>query len=109
MIDYKIIENAITALQGGGKKDKFTNYASYDAFTTGPSNDASYSSAVWVSLMFTFAISIFCIYLSWTCNTAAKIDTPLKVLYAFFAWFFGIFYLIFYFFNNYLGKQCGMR
>lgn len=108
MIEVPMIEKLLTGQTMGGKKDKFTNYAgySYDGFTSSSTN-ASYSSSIWVSLMFSLVISVFCIYLSWTCNTVAKVDTPLKVLYAFFAWFFGIFYLIFYFFNNYLGKQCG--
>lgn len=57
-------------------------------------------------IIFSFMIGIFCIYLSWTCNTQLNTETPLKVMYAFFAWFFGIFYLIFYFVANYLGTGC---
>jgi hypothetical protein len=53
-----------------------------------------------------FMLSIFCIYLSWMCNTRLNTDVFLKIIYAFFAWFFGIFYLIFYFFVNYVGKGC---
>lgn len=58
-------------------------------------------------LVFSLVLSLFGIYLSWSCNTQSNTDTPLKILYAFFAWFFGIFYLIFYFFYNYLGNRCG--
>ena len=45
---------------------------------------------------FSFAIGIFAAYLSWTCNTIDGVDTPLKVVYAFFAFSFGILYLIYY-------------
>ncbi len=45
---------------------------------------------------FSLAIGIFAAYLSWTCNTIEGVDTPLKVLYAFFAFSFGILYLIYY-------------
>jgi hypothetical protein len=72
-------------------------------------NIEEFASQYEVSLtVFTIAmvISIFCIYLSWTCNTIMQTDTFLKIIYAFFAWFFGIFYLVFYFFNNYLGNGC---
>ncbi len=45
---------------------------------------------------FSLAIGIFAAYLSWTCNTIEGVDTPLKILYAFFAFSFGILYLIYY-------------
>ena len=45
---------------------------------------------------FSLAIGIFAAYLSWTCNTIDGVDTPLKVVYAFFAFSFGILYLIYY-------------
>ena len=45
---------------------------------------------------FSFAIGIFAAYLSWTCNTIDGVDTPLKVVYAFFAFSFGILYLMYY-------------
>lgn len=71
-----------------------------EGFSNEPDNSA------WVSVfIFSLVMSIFSIYLSWTCNSNAP--TFLRVIYAFFAWFFGVFYLIFYFFYNYLGKQCG--
>lgn len=45
---------------------------------------------------FSLATGIFAAYLSWTCNTIDGVDTPLKVVYASFAFSFGILYLIYY-------------
>jgi apolipoprotein N-acyltransferase len=59
-----------------------------------------------VAFIFSLMVGIFCIYLSWTCNTSLNAETPLKIMYAFFAWLFGIFYLMFYFVANYLGTGC---
>ncbi len=42
------------------------------------------------------AIGALAVYLSWSCNTAAGVDTVGKVIYAVFAWIFGFFYLVFY-------------
>jgi|LakMenEpi03Aug12_release.lakeMendotaPanAssembly.Ray.scaffolds.fasta_scaffold23785_5 hypothetical protein len=50
-------------------------------------NIEEFASQYEVSLtVFTIAmvISIFCIYLSWTCNTIMQTDTFLKIIYAFF-------------------------
>ena len=44
-----------------------------------------------------FAVSVYAVYLSWSCNTAANVNVLLKVIYAFFAFIFGFLYLIFYF------------
>jgi hypothetical protein len=57
-----------------------------------------------ISLTFGFMAAI----LSWNCNSKLHTGTGLKILYAFIAWFFGLFYLIFYFFANYLGNGCGI-
>ncbi len=48
------------------------------------------------SLLFGVAIGALAVYLSWSCNTAAGVDTVGKVIYAVFAWIFGFFYLVFY-------------
>ena len=50
-----------------------------------------------LSSLLGLAIMIFCIYLSWTCNTKQGVEVIMKVIYAFFAAFFNIFYLIYYF------------
>lgn len=42
------------------------------------------------------AICIYAAYLSWSCNTAKKISLPIKVFYSFFAFIFGLFYVVFY-------------
>ncbi len=49
-----------------------------------------------LSSVFGLAVFILCIYLSWTCNTAAGEQVIMKVVYAFFAAFFNIFYLVYY-------------
>lgn len=43
------------------------------------------------------AVSIFAVYLSWTCNTKQDENVVLKVIYALFAFIFNIFYLIYYY------------
>lgn len=48
------------------------------------------------SVVFGVAIGALAVYLSWTCNTAAGVDTAGKVIYAIFAYLFGFLYLIFY-------------
>ena len=40
------------------------------------------------------------VYLSWTCNTLKGVSTGMKVLYAFFAFLFGPFYLLYYLIAN---------
>lgn len=51
-------------------------------------------------------IGIYAAYLSWTCNTAKGVDTVGKVIYAIFAFIFGLFYLIYYALFN---KPCGTK
>lgn len=41
-------------------------------------------------------VSIFAVYLSWNCSTKEGLGVFEKVLYAFFAFIFNIFYLIYY-------------
>ena len=96
MLEYLLYRVNQDSRTGSDSREKFKNIETF-------AMQYDYSIAI-----FTFAlvISLFCIYLSWTCNTVRKTDTFLKVIYAFFAWFFGIFYLIFYFFANYLGNGC---
>lgn len=55
-------------------------------------------------ISFGMLIGILAAYLSWTCNTAQGLGTPEKVIYALFAYLFGGFYLIYYFFVRY---PCG--
>ena len=49
-----------------------------------------------VTTLIGLIIGVYAAYLSWECNSAMGMGTPLKVLYAFFAWVFGLLYLIFY-------------
>ena len=49
-----------------------------------------------LSTLFGLFIGFSSAYLSWTCNTALGISTGMKVLYAIFAFLFGLIYLIFY-------------
>lgn len=49
-----------------------------------------------VSSVFSILFGILAVYLSWSCNTEAGINTGLKVVYAFFAFIFGGLYILFY-------------
>lgn len=57
------------------------------------------------SILLSFILSIYAVYLSWTCSTAQNIAVGLKVLYAIFAYIFGFLYLIYYVFVN--AGRCG--
>ena len=55
----------------------------------------------------TFLISIFAAYLSFTCNWKGVVNNILiKLIFAFFAFMLGPFYLVWFFLVNYLGKMC---
>lgn len=73
--------------------------------TPGPTKPYTSSSSVsYQSQVFGLIIGIYAAYLSWTCNTAKGVDTVGKVIYSFFAFIFGGFYLIYYFLVN---RPCG--
>lgn len=77
------------------KKENFGN-VEYASVSNPPSrNMLSLEIILYYLLM--FLIGGYAVYLSWTCNTAQRIDVLLKVVYAIFAFYFGIVYLIFYF------------
>jgi hypothetical protein len=42
------------------------------------------------------AISAYAAYLSWSCNTVKKVSIPFKLIYSFFAFMFGVLYVVFY-------------
>jgi hypothetical protein len=58
--------------------------------------ESTMTTASIVSTFIGLIIGVYAAYLSWECNSALGISTPLKVIYAFFAWVFGLLYLIFY-------------
>ncbi len=47
--------------------------------------------------VFSLIIGLVAAYLSWTCNTTFGVSFPLKIIYALFAYIFGLFYIIIYF------------
>ena len=49
-----------------------------------------------VSSVISVVIGLYAVYLSWSCNSALGLGTGLKLLYALFAFIFGLLYLIFY-------------
>ena len=71
--------------------ESYANKETFDDNTT--TANTSYSIA---TLIISLLISFYAVYLSWSCNTTLGINTGLKVLYAFFAFIFGLLYLIFY-------------
>lgn len=54
-----------------------------------------------VSLAVGIVIGIVAAYLSWSCNTAMQYNFGLKVFFAFFAYLFGLVYLILYIIMRY--------
>jgi hypothetical protein len=55
----------------------------------------------------TFIISVYAAYLSFSCTWKGLVDNIIiRLLFAFVAFMFGPFYLIWYFLVNYLGKLC---
>lgn len=55
----------------------------------------------------TFIISLYAAYLSFSCTWKGLVDNIIiRLLFAFVAFMFGPFYLIWYFLVNYLGKLC---
>lgn len=55
----------------------------------------------------TFLISLYAAYLSFSCTWKGLVDNIIiRLLFAFVAFMFGPFYLIWYFLVNYLGKLC---
>jgi len=49
-----------------------------------------------LSVALSFAMGAFAAYLSWTCNTALEYDVFVKVISAFFAFMFGLVYVVLY-------------
>ena len=58
----------------------------------------------YVGILLGIVIGVYAIYVSWTCNSASGISVPLKVFYAFFAYVFGLLYLILHFI--FVGGRC---
>lgn len=50
-----------------------------------------------ISILLGTLVGIYAVYLSWSCNTKQGVDTLAKIIYAIFAWFFGMLYLVLYF------------
>jgi len=63
---------------------------------TNNDNNKKYSN-YFINFIF-IIISCVAVYLSWTCQDNLKNNLGIRLIYAFFAFWFGIFYLIFYLF-----------
>jgi hypothetical protein len=74
--------------------------------TFSDSKDDGITAGAILSSVISIAIGFYAVYLSWTCNTASGYSTPLKVIFAFFAFIFGLLYLIFYVLVN--AGRCGV-
>lgn len=61
-------------------------------------NDASSANGIEAALwaLISLFIGIYAVYLSWSCNTKEGVSVIGKIFFAFWAWVFGLFYLIFY-------------
>ena len=51
---------------------------------------------VLIANIISLVLGAWAVYLSWTCNTLQGESTGMKIFYAFFAFIFGPFYLIYY-------------
>jgi hypothetical protein len=72
------------------------NKENFEDTPSAPDKEKTKSTVRIISFVISLLISVYAVSLSWSCNTALGINTGLKVLYAFFAFIFGLFYLIFY-------------
>ncbi len=88
---------------GGNIKEGFSHHhATHTRLSSASSQTVKQRISMFVkqnvlSTLLSLAIMALCIYLSWTCNTKQGIDVIMKVFYAFWAAFFNMFYLIYYF------------
>lgn len=71
-----------------GKKEKY--YGKKEKFTGGDNPGP-------ISIVLGTLVGIYAVYLSWSCNTKQGVNALAKVIYAIFAWIFGMLYLILYF------------
>ena len=81
-------------LAGGFLLEKFVTATPATSATPPPSSKNTVATVV--SSIIGVLIGMYAAYLSWSCNSAIGLDTPIKVFYAFWAFFFGLLYLIFY-------------
>lgn len=67
-----------------------------DTFQDGTTPPPPSTGSLIIVNIISIIIGIFAAYLSWSCNTAEGVSTGLKILYSFFAFLFGLLYLIYY-------------
>lgn len=83
----------------GGQSSEYRSINSDDYKTMSQHINLTTNNAATTLLsLIVLAICLFNVYLSWSCNTAQRVETIPKVIYAFFAFSFGIFYTLYYFF-----------
>lgn len=70
-------------------------------FTDKNGNSKKITVTTIISMIIGIVIGCFAAYLSWKCNTRLEYNTPLKVLYAFLAYVFGLVYIILHFIFRY--------
>jgi uncharacterized membrane protein len=71
--------------------ESYANKENFDETKTESSSTVSI-----IGLIVSLLISLYAVYLSWSCNSALNMSVGLKLLYAFFAFLFGLLYLLFY-------------
>ena len=59
-------------------------------------SDTSYSVVHFISIIVSLVIGCIAATLSWNCNTAKGVNIGLKIIFAFFAFIFGLIYIILY-------------
>jgi hypothetical protein len=74
--------------------ESFNKYV--DTFEVTNVNSGSMSPFTIISTIISIVIGCIAATLSWNCNTVKGVDTGLKIIFAFFAFLFGLIYIILY-------------
>ncbi len=59
-------------------------------------SDAEGGIGLMFATLFGIITGIYAVYLSWSCNTQENVSVIGKLFFAFWAWVFGVFYILFY-------------
>jgi len=96
-----VLATAVCTLYEHENNKKKAKESLTDASSTADNSKIVVVQASPFGIFFDILIGALAIYLSWTCNTKSGLDVPMKILYAFFAYIFGVFYLLYYVFVRY--------
>lgn len=80
------------------RKEKFEMSAPFTPTETLPSALSKDTNVTWniISVIISLLVGLFALYLSWSCNTALGYHIVLKIIFGFFAFLFGLVYIVLY-------------